>query len=74
MPIERDAGDKKRIHIWLFEDDVNRLDAMVPNTRIRSKILRNIVHKWLNAVEARAQEDIDRKNLTPITISLEMPQ
>lgn len=60
-----------RTHVWLFAHDIERLDAMMPNRRVRSKFIRTFVRKYLNALEAQAQEIIDKKRLQPIVITMD---
>lgn len=49
----------ERLHIWVFESDVARINALLPNTRTRSYVLRMMIHKYLNSVDARVSAKID---------------
>lgn len=60
-----------RIHVWLTKHDIARLDSIIPKARLRSKILRSMVNKYLNAIEAQVQEAIDEHHPPrPITIEI----
>lgn len=59
-----------RVHIWVFAQDVERMDKMLPDRRSRSLILRSIIHKYLNAVEAQVSAKIDGQDSRPIMIEI----
>ncbi len=46
----------RRIHIYLYDRDVDRLDAIYGKSLGRSTAIRNMVRKMLNIIEAKSQE------------------
>lgn len=44
----------KRVHLWLYAEDVDRLHLMFDSNIGFSKAARAIVHKYLNILEAQA--------------------
>ena len=45
----------RRIHIWLYDRDVERLDAIYGKSLGRSTAIRSMVRKMLNIIEAKSQ-------------------
>jgi hypothetical protein len=47
----------KRAHIWLFADDLDRIDRLCRTSKsnlTRSDMLRQIIHSTLNKIEEKA--------------------
>lgn len=51
----REEEETKRIHFWIFARDDARLDAAFGSNIGKSKAVRTIIRKYLNAIEAKAE-------------------
>ncbi len=55
MPRQKREGEPQvRIHTWIYERDKQRLDALYGQTVGHSKVIRLIVRKFLDGIEAKA--------------------
>lgn len=54
MP-RHETQDLERIHLWIYKRDRERLDAIFGPTTGLSKPVRQIIHDYLNNIEARAR-------------------
>lgn len=62
MPREADAI--VRVHLWIFARDKERLEQFFGTNIGMSKAVRTILHKNLNALEARATKDAQPVQVT----------
>jgi hypothetical protein len=49
------AGNRRRIHLWMDEYDLERIHTLWPWLD-RSRVVQTVMHKYLNMIEAKAQQ------------------
>lgn len=63
MPNSLDKASQ-RVHIWLYEDDVRRVDAWYCTKGVkRSYAIRELLHKILNQIEAKRERDTPSRHI-----------
>lgn len=50
----REGEEQVRIHVWIYARDRDRLDALYGKTTGPSKVIRLVLRKFLDGLEARA--------------------
>lgn len=50
----RDGEPKSRVHLWLHDRDLERMDALFGKTMTRSAAVQLIIKSYLNKLDARA--------------------
>ena len=67
MPPKSDRPITKR-GINFYDEDITRLQAFFPPRRI-NKVVRELVHRWLNVVETRA---VAKSGVQPTILSIDL--
>lgn len=57
----REGEPQVRVHIWVYERDYEKLKVLYGNTIGLSKAVRTILRKFLNGLEAKAQDRLDQQ-------------
>lgn len=47
----------KRIHLWLYESDVDKLQSLFKNSMGMSRAVRTIVRKFIKQIEAASAQE-----------------
>lgn len=57
--IDNDTGERMvRVHLWLFERDLERLDLLFKDSYGRSRAARTMIRKYLDNLEAINAEKV----------------